>query len=201
MPRARLSMPLLLLALFAPLVVTAAGCTTYRESYTGLDSQRVWGAMVATAESPEYSDWFIIENEVAINEADARIDVYRRIRRDVRVPMGGTQRQERTLKHQIRLFEEDGHPLIEFYGRSGGVPANEQSESFRYFDQVWAAMGIDREAHFMQLEQQRAAEAAQPMMPILTPEEAQQVEEELNGAEEAAPGADEPEVDLDDVGG
>lgn len=194
MPRVRLSMSLLTLALLAPLVLSATGCTTYRESYAGVDSQRVWTAMVASAQNPQYDDWHIVENEVWASDEQARIEVYRRIRRDVRVPLGGTQRQERTLKHQMVLLEEDGAPVIQFYGRSGGVPAHEQAESFRFFDQVWAAMGLRPEDVKPQPTTQPTT---QPAMPILTPEEAQDVQRELDEAD----GEGEPEVDIDDIGG
>lgn len=191
MPRARFSLSsTLTLLLLAPVALLAAGCTTYHESFAGVESQRVWSAMVAAAQNPEYDDWHIVENHVWASDEQARIEVYRRIRRDVRVPLGGTQRQERTLKHQMLLLEEDGTPIVEFNGRSGGIPAHEQAESIRYFDQVWAAMGL-RPGEMMKKPD------TQPMMPILTPEEAQQMHE----AQEDAEGSDEPEVDLDDVGG
>lgn len=173
MMRARtLATLVLMLTCLLPL---AAGCTTYRESFAGVDPSAVWNAMIEAAEQPAYPDWVVTDNRVWVDHETSRVEIYREIKRDIRVPLSRVQRQERTLRHQMVLLQEADGPVVEFYGRSGGIPAREELESERYFAQLWRTLG-GRPAVITPREPEHV-----PMTPIVPREE------------------DAPPIDLDDI--
>lgn len=128
--------------LSAVVALTLVGCTTVREAYPGHEPSQVWAAMIASANNPGYHhDWFTVHNHVHADEADARIELHRQIRRDVIIPLGNPQRQERTLQHTIRLVEGKQGPTIEIVSRAVDVPAQAREDARLYFADVWALLG------------------------------------------------------------
>jgi len=124
------------------LVLLMTGCTTLEESYAGRDASQVWTAMVAVAESPEYyQDWFIMANDVWADDTTGRIEIHRRIERDVIKPRMKPQHQNRTWQHQIYLFEVESGPLVTFRSRGWGVPVLARQEAENYFADIWEILG------------------------------------------------------------
>lgn len=122
--------------------LTLVGCTTVREAYPGHEPSQVWAAMIASANNPGYHhDWFTVANHVHADDSAAKIELHRELRRDLIVPLGNPQRQERTLKHTIRLVEGKQGPTIEIVSRAVDVPAQAREDAQMYFADVWALLG------------------------------------------------------------
>lgn len=117
------------------------GCTRLRESFPGQAPEHVWRALVAVAESPDYDHpdptrrWFVVENDVWLDEAEARIEIYRRLRRDVHRSGSGPHREDRTWRFGVRLEATDP-PEATFVSRDWGVPMQALDEARRYFADV-----------------------------------------------------------------
>ena len=58
----------------AVLIAGLVGCsTTSTQVFEGYGDDQVWSALVAAAQSPEYDDWKIAENQVFVDEAGRRV--------------------------------------------------------------------------------------------------------------------------------
>jgi len=136
----RRSLTLSTLAIIA--VVSMTGCTIMEESYAGRETDQVWTAMVAVANSPDYyHDWFITENHVWVDDEGARIEVQRTIERDLVRSGMNPQHQKKSWQHQILLLEDESGPLVRFTSRDWGVPIQAQEEAHLYFADVWELLG------------------------------------------------------------
>jgi len=120
-----------------------AGCTQLAEPYPGHDRDQVWTAMVAAAETPEhYPDWIMTENNVWADDANARIEIDRTLRRDFIRPRMKPMREERRMQFSIYLLEDKfGDPEVEFTSRRLDVPIKAQDEARMYFNSVWDILG------------------------------------------------------------
>ncbi len=118
-------------------VFTLSGCTTVHREFAGLPSDQVWTALVAVAESPNYDDWTVTENDVWVDETARRIEIYRRLRRVIHQPASKTRRENREWRFQV-IFEP---PLATFTSRGMGVPSHAQDEADRYFEDVLDILG------------------------------------------------------------
>jgi hypothetical protein len=49
---------------------TLAACTNRQQAYPDVPPEQLWTAMKAAAREPTYRDWFVLENSVAVDEAD-----------------------------------------------------------------------------------------------------------------------------------
>jgi hypothetical protein len=139
-------------ALPAMMVVLAAaaslsGCTTIVETFPDEDPAYVWTALVAVAETPDYSSddpderWFVKENHVYVDEENARIEIYRELDRVLHRARTNPIREERTWKFQIIFEPEPAPPTAIFTSRRLGVPMQAADEAKRYFADVWALLG------------------------------------------------------------
>ena len=117
-------------------LITAGGCTTVREKYPGVQTGQLWTAMKAAAEQPRYDDWHIRENQVWVDADAKRIEVYRRLHRQLVDPASKSRTEEQTWKFQIWLEETDP-PKVTFISRDWAVPAKARLEADRYFKDVW----------------------------------------------------------------
>ena len=137
-----------ILAITASLLaaVSLPGCTTIVETFADEDPAHVWTALVAVAQTPDYSDddpderWTVKENHVFVDEANARIEIYRELDRVIHRARTNPVRQERTWKFQI-LFEPGPPPRAIFTSRRLGVPMQAADEAERFFDDVWELLG------------------------------------------------------------
>jgi len=162
--------------------VWMAGCTTVKEVFPREDPGHVWTALVAVAETPDYSDpdpsrrWFVKENHVWVDEERGRIEVYRELDRIRHLTSTTPLRENRTWRFQI-LFEGGDPPQAVFVSRGWGVPMQAHDEGRRYFADVWAMLG-------------GAGEAAGPVEQV----GAVELEAERQGAEQGK-----PIVDIDEL--
>ncbi len=116
------------------------GCTTVHQDIAGLPSDQVWTALVAVAESPDYDDWTVTENDVWVDEATQRIEIYRRLRRVIHQPASKARRENREWRFQV-IFEPTDPPGATFTSRGLGVPSHAQDEGERYFLDVLDLLG------------------------------------------------------------
>ena len=137
---------LTVMALLAAMAVSMTGCTTVLESFPGEDPGHVWTALVAVAQTPDYSDadpaerWMVKENHVYVDEPNARIEIYRELDRVLHRARTTPVREERTWKFQI-LFAPEDPPTATFTSRRMGVPMQAADEARRYFEDVWDLLG------------------------------------------------------------
>lgn len=117
-----------------------AGCTTVRQEFIGSSPDQVWTAMVAVAESPSYDDWTVTDNDVWVDEAARRIEIYRRLRRVIHQPASKARRENREWRFQV-IFEPTDPPLATFTSRGLGVPFHAHHEAERYFQDVLDLLG------------------------------------------------------------
>lgn len=125
-------------ALLAFGLVAATGCATNEEAYPTRSADQVWTAMVAAAEKPVYDDWHVIENDVWVDDAGRRIEVYRRLRA-YRDPPGQYSRLEDREWTFVASFEDrppPDAPTVRFDIRGWHVPSHGWEERDRYFRQV-----------------------------------------------------------------
>ena len=113
------------------------GCTTVQREFLGSPSDQVWTAMVAVAQSPDYDDWTVTQNDVWVDDASQRIEIYRRMRRVIHQPAYRARRENREWRFQV-TFEP---PMATFISRGMGVPAHAQEEAEHYFDDVLDLLG------------------------------------------------------------
>jgi len=96
--------------------------------------------MVKTAESPSYSDWHVIENDVWADEGSGRIEIWRLLRR-YQDPAGQWDRlEDQEWKFSIVLDPTDP-PVASFKVRTLCVPSHSWNEADRYFNDVWTLLG------------------------------------------------------------
>lgn len=124
-----------------------SGCTSVRETFHNRFPDQVWTAMIAVARTPDYSSpddytqrWTVRENQVWIDEANQRIEIFRRLERTLHRPRSKPLHEEREWKFQATLEERDP-PTVRFRARQIGVPSHAWDEAQRFFDEVWKVLG------------------------------------------------------------
>ncbi len=100
--------PLLTLALLAWCI----GCSSASRDYPGVSPDALWQATVGAARNPKYSDWFVAENGVFLDEAEGRVEVYRELKRDYGPPGGALRRENQTWTFSIRVEADDRIPRV-----------------------------------------------------------------------------------------
>lgn len=141
---------ILLLAMTIPFLA-ACGYTERRQIVNGRDADQVWAAMKAVAQTPDYythSDdigdrWIVRENDVAFDDDVRRMEVYRKLERELHKPLAPVTREEREWKFEIALEEPPvvAVPTMRFRTRNAGVPAHAWDEASWFFNEVEAFLG------------------------------------------------------------
>lgn len=122
------------------LSILLAGCASRSAVFPDRPREQVWTAMVAVAERPDYADWRMLENEVAVEPEVSRILIYRTLRRDLVTPGIPVRRQDREMQIEIRLLETDP-PQAVFATTVATLPARVDEEATRYFQSVRELLG------------------------------------------------------------
>jgi hypothetical protein len=118
----------------------ATGCTTTTETFPGKSRDQVWTALLRAAETPQYKDWHVIENDVWGYESDGRIEIWRLLRRYTDPPGQWARMEDREWKFAVMLDQADP-PSATFKVRSMGVPSYGWDEGDLYFAHVWTLLG------------------------------------------------------------
>ena len=132
----------------AALMPMLGGCTTVKATFPGESPEAVWTAMVAVAESPGYDTgpveerWRVEENAVMVDRENARIEIYRQLRRTLHLAGARPWTEGREWRFRV-VLEELEPPLAVFTSRGLGVPAHAKAEGERYFDDVRALLDTE----------------------------------------------------------
>src|SRR6185503_1538792 len=100
-------MPIAVAALVA--LSGLSGCVSKSETFSGQTADQVWTALTAVAKTPDYRDpdpterWTVRENNVWIDDESHRIEILRRLERDLHNPASRPRHEEREWKLQITL--------------------------------------------------------------------------------------------------
>ena len=134
------------LLLGATFVAAGVGCTTRTQVFEGYGDDQLWTAMVASAKSPSYDDWKVMDNQVFADESTRRIEVYRVLKRTLVTPHSPARPEEREWKFQIALGHdpEMGAPDVRFTARQFAVAAHVWTEADRYFLQMRGMLDLPR---------------------------------------------------------
>jgi hypothetical protein len=163
------------LSLTTVVAVSSIGCTSRSQVFEGYSEDQLWTAMVATARAPQYDDWKVMDNEVHVDEASRRIEIYRVLKRTLVSPHADPQRESEEWKLQVVLGrdEELGQPLVDFTARQVDIPAHVWDEADRYFLQMRTLLGPVKTAQPAEAN----SESEIPMPPPLPAEESSGMDE------------------------
>lgn len=117
-------------------VASSTGCSSRTQAFEGCSAERLWPAMIATARTPDYSDWKVMDNYVHTDDSARKIDVFRTLKRTRVQPYSPTREEERSWKFQIELEGSPESPVVRFSARQFAVPDHVWREADRYFAQV-----------------------------------------------------------------
>lgn len=102
----------LLFSILAGLVVVlTTGCTTQSAAFPGRSPEQVWTALVTVSEEPQYDNWVLIENNVWVDSNYDRVEIYRRLRREVHRIESPTIREDELLELQF-VLERTEPPVV-----------------------------------------------------------------------------------------
>ncbi|MCA9286782.1 MAG: hypothetical protein KDA22_16275 [Phycisphaerales bacterium] len=122
-----------------PIAVMAAlvsGCTSVERAYPGHSYAQVWRAAQVVAESPEYNDWIVTENNVYVNEENQRVEVYRILKRERWSPNAPPTREEQEWRISLEMVPDADPPAVRCLSRGLGVPAHADLEASRYLEEI-----------------------------------------------------------------
>ena len=130
------------ISLFALLTLLLFGCALPTKQWSNENKNQVWTAMVAAANSPDYSSkdpkrrWIVVENNVDVNTTLNRIVIMRKLARSLKLPRQVVQNDTRDWLFVIKLLPQQ-IPTVTFdVPESQLVPARSIDEAKRYFLQV-----------------------------------------------------------------
>lgn len=87
------------------------GCTSKSAVFKDRSPEQVWAAMVSVAEEPDYGTWVVVENNVWVDSVYDRLEIQRKLKRDLRRPEIGTVRESQDLEMQV-VLERTEPPAI-----------------------------------------------------------------------------------------
>ena len=91
--------------------------------------------MVTVAQSPEYEDWTIMENDVWVDPNYDRIEIHRRLKRDYHEPNLEPIRQIETYDMQF-ILERTNPPVVTGTIRNPVIPVKGQEMIKHYLDEM-----------------------------------------------------------------
>ena len=112
-----------------------SGCTTNSAVFKDRSAEQVWTVMVTVAQSPDYDDWSIMENEVWVDPNYDRIEIHRRLKRDYHHPEIEPARQMATYDMQF-ILERTDPPVVTGTIRNPVIPVKGQEMIKHYFDEM-----------------------------------------------------------------
>ncbi len=133
------------------LALAASGCSSVQQVFFGVAPGEVWSALVAVAETPDYSDldpskrWTVRENHVRANERTRTIEIYRELDRVLHRPRTQPLREQQTWRFRVVMIE-DTPTTVTFISRGLGIPMKAVAEGERYFADVRTLLTAPRPA-------------------------------------------------------
>ena len=95
------------LPLLIGIAALVTGCASKTASFPGRSPDQVWTALVTVSEQPEYEKWVLIENNVWVDSNFDRVEIHRRLRRDIHRVESPVVREDETLEIQFVLERTD----------------------------------------------------------------------------------------------
>lgn len=140
---------IVLIAAIIVALLPLTGCTADRQNFAQHTNEEVWSAMIDVAKHPNYDDpnytkrWTVRENNAWVDDAEHRIEIYRRLERILKRPNAQPLYEEREWRFEVTLewAEKPEDREVKFISRGPGVPAHAQYEAHRYLDQLWTTLG------------------------------------------------------------
>ena len=134
-------MPLkpLLPTLILSAVALLPGCTTNTAVFKDRSPEQVWTVMVTVAQSPEFDDWTVMENDVWVDPNYDRVEIHRRLKRDYHQPNLEPVRQIETYDLQF-ILERTDPPVVSATIRNPVIPVKGQAMIKHFFDEMRALL-------------------------------------------------------------
>ncbi len=117
-------------------ILLAAGCNTVSRDYPGVSHDQLWQAALGAARNPKYSNWFVMENGVFVDENANRIEIYRELKRDFAEPGEALRRQNETWTFSVLVDADDRVPKIILNSRAAIRPPNFLTEADHFFGEI-----------------------------------------------------------------
>ncbi len=117
-------------------ILLAAGCNTVSRDYPGASHDELWQAALGAARNPKYSNWFVMENGVFVDENANRIEIYRELKRDFAEPGEALRRQNETWTFSVLVDADDRVPKIILNSRAAIRPPNFLTEADHFFGEI-----------------------------------------------------------------
>ncbi len=139
------SRPFRLLLTLCGLAVAASGLTgcsnVSREvEFPAYIEPQVWFTAKAVAREPIVNDWVILENNTWVDEDAKRIEIERRLRRDL---WGGEypkpRREDRRVIFRVEMISASP-PTVRLTARGRTIPAHTWQEIERYVDDMYVVL-------------------------------------------------------------
>ena len=99
------------LLLLLGLTASLAGCTTKSAVFPDHTPRQVWTALITACEQPKFDDWFVSENNVWVDANFDRIEVQRRLKRDLHRHGSPTIREDELYEMQF-ILERTEPPVV-----------------------------------------------------------------------------------------
>ena len=112
-----------------------SGCTTNTAVFDEHSPEQIWTVMVTVAQSPQYDDWTIMQNDVWVDPNYDRIEIHRRLKRDYHQPNLEPVRQIETYDIQF-ILERTNPPVVTGTIRNPVIPVRGQEMIKHYFDEM-----------------------------------------------------------------
>ncbi|MSR28774.1 MAG: hypothetical protein EXS03_04255 [Phycisphaerales bacterium] len=126
---------------FVALAVSCAsfavvGCASATRDYPGVTRDALWAAAVGAANHPQYTDWFVAENGVFVDEAELRIEIHRELKRDHAPPGAALRRESETWSLSVRLDMDDRIPKVCVDSRAGIKSRGFKRQADHFFSEI-----------------------------------------------------------------
>ena len=121
-------------------MLLACGCKTVSRDYPGVSHDQLWQAALGAARNPKYSDWFVTENGVFVDEAENRIEIYRELKRDYAPPGAALRRESETWTFSVHVDSEDRVPKVFLDTRTAIRTPNFLAEADHFFGEIDARL-------------------------------------------------------------
>jgi len=126
------------------------GCGSYQRVYPGEDPARVWTALKAAAETPDYNPadytkrWNVDVNQVFVVDDEHRIEVYRELSRILQRPRTQPIHEDREWTYTVTMKPnpDEGSVKASLRFRDAAIPMKAREEADRFFHDVAVILGI-----------------------------------------------------------
>lgn len=117
------------------LIALVAGCTSKSAVFPGRSPEQVWTAIVTVAEQPRYDKWVVVENNVWVDPTFDRVEIQRKLKRDLHRHDSVPVRETETLEMQV-VLERTEPPSVTATLRNAMIRGKGIVAIDHFFDEV-----------------------------------------------------------------